>query len=114
MNVAALNKVVEVRTYRTTDAKVFNEKGDADKHQFDLDHKEQIWWTPSNLRCEAQYDNHTLNAKPMSTHDLARLLLDNPDLPAVTPQLMKIDRVVTFAQNGKEYARIGERPNEDT
>ncbi len=108
MNVAALNKVVAETKYRTTDGFVFDDKSLADSHQFDIDHKQEIWWIPSNLRCEPQYDNPALNAKPMSTHELARLLLDHPEMSARTHDGMKIDRVTTEAYGGKLHAKIGE------
>jgi hypothetical protein len=94
--------------YRTTDGKLYALKPIAEKHQFDLDYKPEIWWTPNNLRCEAQYDNHELNAKPMTTHELARLLLDHPELMLKTHEGMKVDRVTTRAEFGVAYAILGE------
>lgn len=108
MNTQALTGVLTEISYRTTDGQVFRDKVLAEEHQFDISHKEEIWWIPSNLRCEPQYDNETLNAKPMSTHELARLLLDHPDIAAKTHEGMEIDRVRTTARGGKEIAIIGE------
>lgn len=106
-----MTHVAGVKTeYRTTDGQRFDDKAAADKRQFDIDYVQEIWWTPNNLRCEAQYDNHQLNAKPMTTHELARLLLEHPDMPAKTYEGMGIDRVGTYAQGGKAIARIGEAP----
>lgn len=110
MNIKALTGVVQETKYRTTDGFLFDEKSLADSHQFDIDHKEELWWIPSNLRCEAPYDTEQYNAKPMSTHELARLLLEHPEMSARTHDGMKIDRVTTEAYGGKLHAKIGEAP----
>lgn len=103
-----MTTITEETKYRTSDDRLFGTKSDAENHQFDLDHEENIWWLPSNLKCEAQYDDHHHNAKPLSTHELAQLLLAHPDMIAMTYDGMRIDRVKTAAHGGKMYAQIGE------
>lgn len=108
MNTQALTGVVQETKYRTTDGAVFNEKVDAENHQFDLAYKEQILWIPNNLRCEAPLDNHDYNAKPLTTHELARMLLEHPEAGVRTHQGMAVDRVKLYARGGKVFAMIGE------
>ncbi len=94
--------------YKTTDGRTFDDRTTAENHQFDLDFKPDYWWLPRDLRCEAQNDNHHVNAKPLTTHEIARLLLDKPEMFAVTCEGFSITHISTNARDGVVRAKFGE------
>ncbi len=95
-------------SYGTSDGKKFDDRKEAEEHQFDLDFTPDRWWLPKDLRCEAQYDNHHHNAKQLSTHELAQLLIKHPDMPALTCEGFGIDCIITSARDGVVRAKFGE------